>query len=70
MVQKGRIIESTVHPPQQKRKYVGKVNQKQLKCTKIVVCRERSNDEQIKNLISILQHLEDKFVEKERLLDG
>ena len=69
MAQKGYIIGLTIHPLQWKRKYISKVNQKQLKHTKTVVHQERSNNKQIKNLTSILQHLEDKFIEKKQLLN-
>ena len=70
MAQEGRVVGSTVHPPQRKRKYVGRVDQERPKRTKTVVRRERSDDEQMEDLASILRHLEDEFAEKERLSDG
>ena len=54
MVQEGYIIGLTVHLLQWKRKYIGKVNQERLKCTKTIVRWERSDDKQIKDLTSIL----------------
>jgi Helitron helicase-like domain at N-terminus/Domain of unknown function (DUF6570) len=70
MAQEGHVVGSTVHPPQRKRKYVGRVDQERPKRTKTVVRRERSDDEQMEDLASILRHLEDEFAEKERLSDG
>ena len=54
MAQEGYVIGLTIHLPQWKRKYVGKVDQKRLKCTKTVVCWERSDNKQIEDLTSIL----------------
>ena len=47
-------MELTVRPLQQKRKYTGKVDQEQSKCAKTVICWERSDNKQIKDLASIL----------------
>jgi len=46
---------------------VGRANQEWSKHARTVVCRERSDAEQIDELARVLQHLEEEFAEKERL---
>ena len=54
MVQEGHVVELTVRPPQRKRKYAGRVDQEWSKRTKTVVRQERSEDEQMEDLVSVL----------------
>jgi hypothetical protein len=60
----GSVVESTAHPSQGKRAYVGEADQQRRKRAKVV---ERSEDEQMEYLAHVLQPLEDEFAEKERL---
>ena len=54
MAQEGYVVGLTVRPPQRKRKYAGRVDQERLKRAKTVVRRERSDDEQMEDLASVL----------------
>src|SRR2546429_4502067 len=69
VAQEDRVVESTVRPPQRKRKYVGRTDQKWPKRARAVVRRERSDDEQMEELAGVLRYLEEEFAEKERLSD-
>lgn len=45
----------------------GRANQERSKRARTVVCRERTDAEQMEDLAPVLQHLEEEFAEKERL---
>ena len=62
-----RTVHTTDQGGPQSSETVDRTEQERPKRARTVVCRERSDSEQMEDLVRILQHLEEEFVEKERL---
>jgi len=68
--EEGRVTELSIYIPKGKRKYTGKIDRVRPKRSRTVVYRERSNKEQIEDVVSVPRSLEKEFAEKERLSHG